>query len=154
MESPSFTGNWPPLFQVATKIQNLAGSWLLLGLLKGLKNGMSQPQSTKTHKEYRILGNGLLPDQGPRGGSHEDGHLTKWYNFCPVLTVKIWPRFTIQSKVIQFIPTDRHILHPYRQGQYFFTHENLYLFTWPRSFICFAHSFVSFVNDKRINYLT
>ena len=40
----------------------------MLGLFKGFQNGMSQPHSTKTHKEDRIPGNGLLPDQGPGGG--------------------------------------------------------------------------------------
>ena len=57
------------------------------------------------------------------------------------------------QKLFNFCPqTDRHILHTYRWGQEFFLCRNLYLFTWPRSFIYFAHSFVSFVNDKRINW--
>ena len=45
-----------------TKIQK-SGSTLLLGLLKGFQNGVSQPHSTKTLKEDRILRNGLWPDQ-------------------------------------------------------------------------------------------
>ena len=35
---------------------------------------MLQPQSTKTHKEDKIPGNGLLPDQGPGGDPLGSGH--------------------------------------------------------------------------------
>ena len=57
----------PPYFRLQPKIQK-SGSILLLGLLKGFQNCISQPCSTITHKEDLILENGLLPDQGPGGG--------------------------------------------------------------------------------------
>ena len=87
----------PPYFRLQHKILKL-GSRLFLGLLRGFQSGMSQPHSTKTHKEDRIPGNRLLPDQGPGGGPLGVGSPTQQYNFCCVLTVNIWPRFNLPVK--------------------------------------------------------
>ena len=79
LEPPSFTGCNPKLKKSSSR--------LLLYLLNGFQNGMSQPRGTKTHKEDRIPGNGLLPDQGYGGGPFGVGSPTQHYDFCCVLKV-------------------------------------------------------------------
>ena len=113
---PSFTGILAPLTSGCNqKFKNPA-------LLKGFLNGISQPESAKTQKEDRILGNRLLPHQVRGGGGpHGDGHLTEQYDFCHLLTVKIWKRFKHSGKSYSiYAHTQPHILHPYRWGRDFF----------------------------------
>ena len=76
---------------------------------------MSQPHSTKTHKEDRIPLNGLLPDQGPGGGPLRVWTPTQQYDFCCVLTAKNFPRFNLPVKSYSIYALDRHTdthLHP------------------------------------------
>ena len=132
---------WPPLTSGCNqKFKNPA-------LLKGFLNGISQPESAKTQKEDRILGNRLLPHQVRGGGGpHGDGHLTEQYDFCHLLTVKIWKRFKHSGKSYSiYAHTQPHILHPYRWGRDFFLYWNLYHFTSLRSFVCFT----PFVKDTQ-----
>ena len=97
LEPPSFTGIWAPLFQVATQNSKIRLQ-IVFGLIERFPIWMSQPHSTKTHKEDRIPGNGLLPDQGSGGGPLGVGSPTQQYNFFCVLTVNIWPRFNLPVK--------------------------------------------------------
>ena len=108
---------------------------------------MSQPHSTKTHNEDRIPGNGLLPDQGPGGGPLGVRSPTQKYNFCHLLTVKVWPRFKLLVKIYSISATDRQTTcSPIGR-------DNIYTwkfipFHFTSSFVCFAHSFTAFVKDK------
>ena len=144
LEPPTFTRICPPPISGCNpKLKNPACR-LLLGLLKGFQNGKSQPHSTKTHKEDRIIGNGLLPDQGPGGGPHGDRHLTEQYNFCPVLTVKIWKRvnLTVESYSIHaFVQAHRQTFCiPIGRGKIFYAWKFIpFHFTM---FICFLRSLI------------
>ena len=137
----------PPYFRLQTKIQK-SGSRLLLCLLKGFQTGMSQPHSTKTHKEDRIPWNGLLPDHGPGGGPLGTGHQPNNTTFVVYWLWKFGQDLILQSKVIQFMPTDRHTFCIPIGGVRFFLYRNLYSFTSLCSFVHFAHSFTPFVKDK------
>ena len=128
------------------------GSRLMLCLSRGFQNVMSQPHGTNTHKEDRILGNGLLPTLCPGSVPHGAGHQTQCYYFCLVLAVKIYPRFKHPVKSYSISAerqTDRHthILHPHMQGQDFFCIE---MFFFSLHFVhYFPHSFTLFVKDNR-----
>ena len=90
IQKAKFQNFWSTLIQVTRyfrlkPISQKPGSRLFLGLLQGFQNGMSKPYRTKSLKEDRIHGNGLLLDQGPGGGPHGAGHQTQPYDICPVL---------------------------------------------------------------------
>ena len=90
---------------------------------------MSQPHSTKTHNEDRIPGNGLLPDQGPGGGPLGVRSPTQKYNFCHLLTVKVWPRFKLLVKIYSISATDRQTTCSPIGRDNIFVHMEIYTFS-------------------------
>ena len=140
----------PPYFRLQTKIQK-SGSRLLLCLLKGFQTGMSQPHSTKTHKEDRIPWNGLLPDHGPGGGPLGTGHQPNNTTFVVYWLWKFGQDLILQSKVIQFMPTDRHTFCIPIVGEDIILHMKIYTFSlhYIHFFALLTHS----LHLWRINYL-
>ena len=121
LEPPSFTGCNPKLKKSSSR--------LLLYLLNGFQNGMSQPRGTKTHKEDRIPGNGLLADQEPGVGPLGVRSPTQ-DNFCCVLTVIFFQDSIFQSKFIQLIHTNRHTFCiVYVGGDKLFVQMEIYTFS-------------------------
>ena len=121
----------PPYFRLQHKILKL-GSRLFLGLLRGFQSGCPNLIAQKLTKKIGSLEmdfcqtRDLVVDPWVRSP-------TQLYNFCCLLTVKIWPRFNLPVKRYSIYAhrqthrqTDRHTFCIPIGGDEIFLHMEIY----------------------------